>query len=329
MGKGLFRNSNLCHLALVFALVSCGVGVDSSFDDGGENAEGASSFSTANALSSAEGLSSSTDPSSYSSQSGSSSSSEVAFSNSSAAASSLSQIPSSSFSRVASAQVIYNTQNCAYTAGSPYGTLVCDEKTYKTVTIGTQTLMAENLNVGAMVLGSADQSNDGVIEKYCYSDTETSCTIDGGLYQWSEAMGLPSSCNSFSCASQIHSDHHQGICPSGWHLPTDEEWDVLVNSLGGNDLAGKTMKLNTTGYASWDDSIYNDGNSSGFSALPVGFRFSLGNWSNRGNYAFFWSASEYNGSVAWFRRLGSNNASVSRSSSGGKTNGFSLRCLRD
>lgn len=191
--------------------------------------------------------------------------------------------------------------------------------------------MAENLNIGTWVPGSAssaNQANDAVIEKYCYSDTETNCTTDGGLYQWSEAMGLASTCNSATCASQISTGHHQGICPEGWHIPKTAEWDLLATYLGGSTGAGTKMKLNTTGYTSWDDSNNGD-NSSGFSALPAGGRsYAGGGFSNRGDYAYFWEASENVASLANGRSLSSGNVDLNAYYDS-KSRGFSVRCFRD
>ena len=191
--------------------------------------------------------------------------------------------------------------------------------------------MAENLNIGTMVPGSAssaNQSNDALIEKYCYSDTEANCTTDGGLYQWSEAMGLAGTCNSATCAAQISTGHHQGICPVGWHIPKKAEWDLLATMLGGSSVAGQKMKLNTTGYSSWDASTKNDGNTSGFSALPAGYRYSGGGFYNRGDNAGFWEASEYNASYANYRYLHDGYALLDANYSY-KADGFSVRCFRD
>jgi len=205
---------------------------------------------------------------------------------------------------------------------------------YKIVKIGNQVWMAENLNVGTWVNGTAfgtNQANDAIIEKYCYSDAETNCTTDGGLYQWAEAMGFKSQCNSVllsdaTCASSIASGHHQGICPTGWHIPKSADWNTLATQLGGPSVAGQKMKLNATGYTNWDASTYNNGNSSGFSALPAGVRTSGGGFASRGTVAFFWEASEYNVSGAYRRGLVLAGLDMANN---GKASGFSVRCVRD
>jgi len=87
-----------------------------------------------------------------------------------------------------------------------------DGKNYATVQIGTQCWMAQNLNVGTRIDGTATQANNGTIEKYCYSDNDANCTTYGGLYQWDEMM-------QYTTTQGV-----QGICPTGWHLPVDAEW---------------------------------------------------------------------------------------------------------
>ena len=86
------------------------------------------------------------------------------------------------------------------------------------------TVMAENLNIGKMVLGSEEQNDDNEIERYCYDNDPAMCDKYGGLYQWAEMMQLPSNCNTESCWMKIRRDH-QGICPEGWRLFT---WDDFV-----------------------------------------------------------------------------------------------------
>ncbi|MCP4252684.1 MAG: hypothetical protein GY775_04615 [Candidatus Scalindua sp.] len=95
-----------------------------------------------------------------------------------------------------------------------------DGNLYDTVQIGSQCWMAENLNVGTMVEGSMDQPYDTVIEKYCYRNILDNCNAYGGLYQWREMM------------QYVTTEGTQGICPTGWHIPTDAEWKTLEMYLG-------------------------------------------------------------------------------------------------
>ena len=89
------------------------------------------------------------------------------------------------------------------------------------------TVMAENLNIGEMVLGENDQNDDSKIERYCYNNDTTKCDEFGGLYQWAEMMQLPSRCNTESCADLIQ-ENHQGICPDGWRLFTYDDFCVVM-----------------------------------------------------------------------------------------------------
>ena len=95
-----------------------------------------------------------------------------------------------------------------------------DGKTYKTVKIGEQWWMAENLNLGIMVNGmpvGINQKDNNQVEKYCYGDAEGNCAIYGGLYDWFEAM------NYTSIEKGFEGTEIQGICPCGWHLPSDTD----------------------------------------------------------------------------------------------------------
>ncbi len=91
-----------------------------------------------------------------------------------------------------------------------------DSQSYATVQIGTQCWMAENLNIGTIVISGSNQSDNDTIEKFCYNDNTSYCdTYYGGLYQWHEMM------------QYVTTAGIQGICPTGWHIPTDAEWCVL------------------------------------------------------------------------------------------------------
>jgi uncharacterized protein (TIGR02145 family) len=131
----------------------------------------------------------------------------------------------------------------------------CDErdgKRYVHVTIGGQVWMAENLNYDIPGGGS-----------HCYNDDPSNCLTYGRLYNWAAAMDLSSSCNSNTCSGQINS-LHRGICPAGWHIPSNAELDVLANSVGGQSVAGNELKSEIL----WDNR--NGIDSYGFTALPGG-----------------------------------------------------------
>jgi uncharacterized protein (TIGR02145 family) len=118
----------------------------------------------------------------------------------------------------------------------------------------------------------------------------------------------------------------RNLCPTGWHVPSDAEWTVLSDYLGGESVAGGKMKSTDTQY--WGSINTDATNESGFSGLPGGYHDSSGTFHYIGSIGDWWSSTEYGTSTAWHRFLGSNDGSVSRSAND-KANGFSVRCLRD
>jgi uncharacterized protein (TIGR02145 family) len=200
-----------------------------------------------------------------------------------------------------------------------------DSQTYTTVQIGTQCWMAENLNIGTMVNGYQDQQNNGTIEKYCYDNDPANCNTYGGLYQWREMM-------QYTTTQGV-----QGICPPDWHLPTDAEWMVLEEEVEsttgvnwdttgwrGTDAGGNLKEVGTTHWLSPNNGATN---SSGFTGLPGGYRYTNGTFDQLTYDGYFWSSSEY-GSSAWRRGLNYDNAQVARHYTY-KTFGFSVRCVRN
>lgn len=118
----------------------------------------------------------------------------------------------------------------------------------------------------------------------------------------------------------------RNLCPNGWHVPTDSEWTVLTNYLGGS-IAGCMMKSTGTQY--WQSPNTGATNQSGFSGLPGGWRSNMGTFDDIGSYGFWWSASLYsNTTAAWYRLLSYNNGVIYRYY-GPQDHGFSVRCLRD
>jgi uncharacterized protein (TIGR02145 family) len=174
--------------------------------------------------------------------------------------------------------------------------------------------MAENLNYN--VNGSK-----------CYSNSESNCDKYGRLYDWATAMALPSSCNSADCSGQVNA-MHRGVCPSDWHLPSDAEWATLVsyveNDKGCSGCAGTHLKA-VSGWNSYSGIVNLD--SYGFSALPGGFGNSSDYFNSAGYYSYWWSASEYNGSYAYYMYMYYNYETYL--SSIDKNGLYSIRCLRD
>ena len=185
-----------------------------------------------------------------------------------------------------------------------------DGQTYKTVTIGTQVWMAENLNY------ETDSS-------FCYNNNESNCTKYGRFYRWAAAVGKSESECGYGKTCSLPSGNIQGVCPEGWHLPSMAEWDTLFNAVGGQSTAAKVLK-STFGW----ESNGNGSDAFGFSALPAGYRYSNGDYDDEGDYAYFWSSTELSSGSAYTMYLlyYGDSAYLSNRS---KDYGFSVRCLQD
>jgi uncharacterized protein (TIGR02145 family)/uncharacterized repeat protein (TIGR02543 family) len=179
-----------------------------------------------------------------------------------------------------------------------------DSRTYRCVTIGTQTWMAENLNYNAS--GSV-----------CYNNDPGNCNTYGRLYDWNTVMAGASS--SSSSPSGV-----RGICPVGWHVPSDAEWTTLTDFVGGASIAGTRLK-STSGWNSGG----NDTDDHGFSALPGGSRWADGSFNYVGSSGGWWSATEHGASYAWYRYMLWDYSDVYRWDSGKTRSQLSLRCLQD
>jgi uncharacterized protein (TIGR02145 family) len=112
------------------------------------------------------------------------------------------------------------------------------------------------------------------------------------------------------------------LCPTGWHVPSDEEWMTMEEALGGKGVAGKSMKATSSDRPSWNGS-----NASGFSGLPAGYRNSNGDFSSLGDNGYWWSSSPYGGGAV--NRYLSSGASYVNRSYKYPQNGFSVRCVQD
>ena len=182
------------------------------------------------------------------------------------------------------------------------------------------TIMAENLNIGKMVLGTEDQKDDKVIERYCYNNDTTKCDEFGGLYQWAEMMQLPSRCNTESCADLIE-ENHRGICPEGWRLMTDLDfyiaWHAETNSYG---IRGTRSSYGFAG-----------NNYSGLSLTGAGLRTKKGDFEYLRDVAYWFYPQEHEYDYATFARLGfvSTTDYTSSSDEGDvKIYGYSVRCVK-
>ncbi len=195
-----------------------------------------------------------------------------------------------------------------------------DNNIYRIVNIGEQTWMAENLRAIHYQDGSPVQNvtdikawirlNNGA---YCFYGNDTlNKNVYGVLYNW------------FTVA-----DPHK-ICPAGWHVPSDNEWTVLENYLGGSEVAG--MKIKETGLRHWVNPNLGASNESGFTALPSGSRYFSINDDFLGLrfYCMWWSSTEHNtfNESAWYRSLNTSEI-VSGRNYYLKKSGFSIRCVMD
>lgn len=196
------------------------------------------------------------------------------------------------------------------------GTLIDfrDSQAYPTVQIGTQCWMAKNMNIGTMINGNSDQIGNGIMEKYCYDNLESNCTTYGGFYQWDEAM------------QYSVSERAQGICPSGWHIPSDTEQDTLDQYLTDPPNACNAFRAADWGCANAGTKL-KVGGSSLFEALLAGERSVSQTFQHQGLNSLFWSSS-LNGSDPLYRVLDTNLTTVYRYYNV-KTYGFSVRCLQD
>jgi len=184
-------------------------------------------------------------------------------------------------------------------------------KVYHTVQIGTQCWLKENLDIGTMINSTTsgfEQTNNGVIEKYCYDNNAANCATYGGLYEWTEAM------------QYVRTEKAQGICPTGWHIPTYAEYQTLENSVG-ND--GNALKAIGQGSGSGVGT-----NTSGFSGLLAGYRYSNGNFYLLGTNTYFWSSTESDATSALYVYLRNNNSYISNIYNS-KYYGYSVRCVQD
>ncbi len=204
-----------------------------------------------------------------------------------------------------------------------------DGQIYKTVKIGTQTWMAQNLNyaytgVPYNYFGFTSDSTS-----WCYNNDVANCIKYGRLYTWAAAMDSVGSwsTNGRGCGYKkkcwpIYPV--RGICPEGWHLPDTTEWRTLFTAVGDSSTAGKILKSSS----GWNDSG-NGTDAYSFSALPAGINCAGGScFSDEGNVALFWSSAEFNRDNAYCIAL-SYNYDFAGLINHNRFLGFSVRCVKD
>ncbi len=237
-------------------------------------------------------------------------------------------------------------------AGTPHSgatpSFVCGDsisysgESYPTVLIGSQCWLAKNLNVGSMLCaGSPDNSicnespsdpfDANNIEKYCYYNNEIAngnggCSTDGALYTWSEAMALPSVCQSHDTSSPcIVNNPHQGVCPSGWHIPSDADFHAL-------ELVYSTSQCDADRY-DWQCSpagtALKVGGASNMNInLPGRRRFFDNAFAQRGANSYLWASDTITNDANGIRIFGWGDSGITRGSDY-RTNAFAVRCVKD
>ena len=220
--------------------------------------------------------------------------------------------------------VIYNTENKAlqiyngaswelildWKCGDPFLDTV-NNHVYRTVLIGSQCWFVENLkayryNDGTPII------YEGILTsspRYCWynHDSATSPNTYGGLYNW-------------------YAVNTGSLCPAGWHVPSDTEWDTLIDTLGGLLIAGG--KLKESGLLHWNSPNAGATNEMGFTALPGGTFNKFSTFSSLGECGYHWSATSESSTRAWLRTINSDNAWAQLIKTY-KTEMLSVRCLKD
>ncbi|HOS90464.1 MAG TPA: FISUMP domain-containing protein [Prolixibacteraceae bacterium] len=203
-----------------------------------------------------------------------------------------------------------------------------DNKSYRIGKISNQWWMAENLNVGTMVHEAyGNPTDNGIIEKWCYNNEPDSCSKYGGLYRWDEMMQYTTQQGT------------RGICPPGWHIPTDEEWKVLEGAVDSQYGIGNTTwdnigwrgsdaGTNLKSRSGWMQD-YNGKDLLGFSGQPGGKRIGALSLSVQiRELGIWWTSTEYNDGYAWARAVTTDILGVNRYR-WQKGDGYSVRCLRN
>ena len=187
----------------------------------------------------------------------------------------------------------------------------------ETVRIGTQIWMAENLkttrfNTGLSIPLVPDSATWSALKApgYCWynNDSITNKNTYGALYDW-------------------YAVQTGDLAPKGWHVPTDSEWTVLTTYLGGTSLAGGPLK--EAGTLHWSSPNTGAKNTTGFSALPGGYRGAIGPFTDSGTYGIWWSSTAYNTLYAWYRNMSYDGVTVTPTYYDYYNDGFSVRCVKD
>ena len=228
-----------------------------------------------------------------------------------------------------SIRCVKNTQKPSSSSQISYGKIedVRDGKTYKTVQIGSQTWMAENLNYAY---------SEGTARSFCYGNDPANCEKYGRLYTWAAAMDSAAifdddgkGCGVGKTCPPAYPV--RGVCPAGWHLPSNAEWDaletLLESSLGKNDSLGYALK-SASGWEYYGGKLSNGSDAFGFGVLPAGHRYGNGTFVDVLGYASFWCAMENGADDAYFRSLYYYGTGL-YTYDGSKLKALSVRCVKD
>ncbi len=186
--------------------------------------------------------------------------------------------------------------------------IVYEGRTYETIQIGSQCWFKQNLNVGNMIPGTGTMNNNGVVEKYCYDDDTLKCNSFGALYQWNEVM-------QYSIDPGV-----QGICPNGWHIPTREDYEILIEAAG---FDGNSLKAVGQGSGNGAGT-----NTTGFSAKLAGRRYSVGDFGSLGQLGVFWTSTQYSDFYGIYMHM-YNSGKIAGIPDLSKKYGFSVRCVKN
>ncbi len=204
-----------------------------------------------------------------------------------------------------------------FTCGNDF-TDTRDGKIYKTIEVGSQCWFVENLNYGTLTQSTSlgvphsNMNDDGIAQKYCYDNNEANCNTYGGLYEWNELM------------KYTEIEKVQGLCPNGWHIPSDGEWKILEMELGMSQTDADAFGNNR---GTDEGTQLKSGGSSGFDALLAGYRFAYGSLNNLNDLGYFWSSTKdlANTQNSHYRLL-TTGAKITRATEI-KISGFSVRCI--
>ena len=212
-----------------------------------------------------------------------------------------------------------------------YGEMIDDRdgQVYKTVVIGEQTWMAENLNFDPGQGGAYDAKYDW---SWCYKNEPMNCEVTGRFYTWAAAIDSAKlyTDKSLDCGDGktcTLPDTVYGICPPGWHLPSQAEWETLFTEVGEQSTAGNVLK-SQTGWIDYNGRSGNGTNAVGFSALPVGRRYRDGRFNDGGLDANFWTSTEDDSDRAYQMGMDYSNVSAHQFNFH-KYYGFSVRCMKN